>query len=156
MILRRSNILLGDPSICNGLSLYALIIILFHFNLLAQFLLKLTNSVGFCLRHEGDVRAFQFADDGGGSSDEEDLSGGETPPRTGEEHELKDKLLRKYSGYISTLKHEFSKKKKKGKLPREARQTLFDWWNLHDKWPYPTVTPKQNTYTSMALINFKP
>ncbi|KAI5329789.1 hypothetical protein L3X38_029186 [Prunus dulcis] len=80
--------------------------------------------------------------DGGGSSDEEDLSGGETSPRTGEEHELKDKLLRKYSGYISTLKHEFSKKKKKGKLPREARQTLFDWWNLHEKWPYPTEADK--------------
>ncbi|RXH96210.1 hypothetical protein DVH24_008714 [Malus domestica] len=84
--------------------------------------------------------------DAAGSSDEEDWSGGEIEaqdsPRTKEDHELKDKLLRKYSGYISTLKHEFSKTKKKGKLPKEARQILFDWWNLHYKWPYPTEADK--------------
>lgn len=80
-------------------------------------------------------------------SSSEDLSGGESiemqeSQRTSEERELKDNLLRKYSGYISTLKHEFSKKKKKGKLPREARQTLLTWWNIHYKWPYPTVSVK--------------
>lgn len=56
-----------------------------------------------------------------------------------EDRELKDKLHRKYSGYISLLKNEFSNKKKKAKLPREARQVLLDWWTLHYKWPYPTV-----------------
>ncbi|KAM5572005.1 homeobox protein knotted-1-like 6 [Rosa sericea] len=82
------------------------------------------------------------------SSDDEDLSGGEIDvqdsdhQRTREDHELKDKLLRKYSGYISTLKHEFSKKKKKGKLPKDAKQILTDWWNLHYKWPYPTEVDK--------------
>jgi hypothetical protein len=40
------------------------------------------------------------------------------------------------------LKLEFSKKKKKGKLPREARQALLDWWNVHNKWPYPTEGDK--------------
>lgn len=55
------------------------------------------------------------------------------------DRETKDNLIRKYGSYISTLKHEFSKKKKKGKLPKEARQILFDWWNLHYNWPYPTV-----------------
>ena len=76
-----------------------------------------------------------------GSSDE-DVSGGEMEEcqRADEDRELKDKLLRKYSGYISSLKHEFSKKKKKGKLPKEARQILLDWWNIHYKWPYPTVS----------------
>ncbi|GMN45925.1 hypothetical protein TIFTF001_015113 [Ficus carica] len=59
-----------------------------------------------------------------------------------EDRELKDKLLRKYSGYISTLKHEFSKKKKKGKLPKEARQILLDWWTRHSRWPYPTEADK--------------
>lgn len=82
-------------------------------------------------------------DETGGSSEEE-LSGGEIEmhdncQRSIEDRELKDKLMRKYSGYISTLKHEFSKKKKKGKLPKEARQTLLGWWNIHYKWPYPTV-----------------
>lgn len=83
-------------------------------------------------------------DETAGSSEEE-LSGGEiemiqdNSQRSCEDRELKDKLMRKYSGYISTLKHEFSKKKKKGKLPKEARQVLLDWWNIHYKWPYPTV-----------------
>ncbi|KAF8378263.1 hypothetical protein HHK36_029602 [Tetracentron sinense] len=79
-------------------------------------------------------------------SSEEDFSGGEIEVqeshRTGEDRELKDRLLRKYSGYISTLKQEFSKKKKKGKLPKEARQTLLDWWSIHHKWPYPTEADK--------------
>ena len=82
-------------------------------------------------------------DEGGGSS-EEDLSGGEMegldfPRLAGEDRELKDKLLRKYSGYISNLKHQFSKKKKIGRLPKEATQILLDWWTLHYIWPYPTV-----------------
>lgn len=64
----------------------------------------------------------------------------EAEPQTkGENRDLKDKLLRRFGSHISTLKLEFSKKKKKGKLPKEARQTLFEWWSVHYKWPYPTV-----------------
>ncbi|OMO59984.1 hypothetical protein CCACVL1_24486 [Corchorus capsularis] len=89
--------------------------------------------------------AILIHDEAVGSSEEE-LSGGEMEAledyQTNEDRELKEKLLRKYSGYISTLKHEFSKKKKKGKLPKEARQTLLDWWNVHYKWPYPTEADK--------------
>ncbi|KAF6159130.1 hypothetical protein GIB67_032747, partial [Kingdonia uniflora] len=59
-----------------------------------------------------------------------------------EDRELKLQLLRKYSGYLGTLKQEFSKKKKKGKLPKEARQILMDWWNKHYKWPYPSEQQK--------------
>ncbi|XP_031476443.1 homeobox protein knotted-1-like 6 isoform X1 [Nymphaea colorata] len=85
------------------------------------------------------------SDEQAGSSDDE-LSAGEVEtqdsnPRS-QEHDLKEKLLRKYSGYLSSLKQEFSKKKKKGKLPKEARQMLLDWWNLHYKWPYPTEADK--------------
>lgn len=58
----------------------------------------------------------------------------------GEDRNLKDRLLRRYGSHIGTLKLEFSKKKKKGKLPKEARQTLLNWWNVHYKWPYPTVS----------------
>ena len=53
--------------------------------------------------------------------------------------ELKGQLLRKYSGYLGSLKQEFLKKKKNGKLPKEARQQLLDWWSRHYKWPYPSV-----------------
>ncbi|XP_030940850.1 homeobox protein knotted-1-like 6 [Quercus lobata] len=85
------------------------------------------------------------SDEVDGSSDE-DVSGGEIEAlecqRSNEDRELKDKLLRKYSGYIGSLKQEFSKKKKKGKLPKEARQILLEWWNVHYKWPYPTEADK--------------
>ncbi|CAH1433964.1 unnamed protein product [Lactuca virosa] len=74
-------------------------------------------------------------------SSEEDLSGGETDS-TLMSQELKDTLIRKFGGRISSLKQEFNKKKKKGKLPNEARQTLLDWWNSHIKWPYPTEGDK--------------
>ncbi|XWS48183.1 hypothetical protein CRYUN_Cryun13aG0051500 [Craigia yunnanensis] len=84
-------------------------------------------------------------DEAAGSS-EEDFSGGEVEAQEdyqiNEEREVKEKLFRKYSGYISTLKHEFSKRKKKVKLPKEARQILLNWWNVHYKWPYPTEADK--------------
>ncbi|XP_019445427.1 PREDICTED: homeobox protein knotted-1-like 6 [Lupinus angustifolius] len=85
------------------------------------------------------------SDDGGVSSDEYfstgdgDVQDGQS---RGEDNDLKDKLLRKFGSHIGTLKLEFSKKKKKGKLPKEARQTLLQWWNLHYKWPYPTEADK--------------
>lgn len=63
-------------------------------------------------------------------------------PLQNEDKQFKEQLLRKYRGYISTLKHEFMKKKKKGKFPKEARQQLLDWWSEHSKWPYPTETEK--------------
>ena len=59
-------------------------------------------------------------------------------PSTGD-MELKNRLLNKYSGYLSSLWKELSRKKKKGKLPRDARQKLLHWWQLHYRWPYPSV-----------------
>nr|CAD1838342.1 unnamed protein product [Ananas comosus var. bracteatus] len=86
-------------------------------------------------------------DEAAAGSSEEELSGGETQAHESshlknEYRDLKDKLLRKYSGYFRSLKQEFSKKKKKGKLPKEARQKLLDWWTAHYKWPYPTEADK--------------
>ncbi|XP_021727071.1 homeobox protein knotted-1-like 6 isoform X2 [Chenopodium quinoa] len=85
------------------------------------------------------------AEEGPVSSDE-DYSAGEVDVQDlqpkDEERDLKDQLLRKFGSHISSLKLEFSKKKKKGKLPREARQMLFEWWNAHYKWPYPTEADK--------------
>ncbi|KAM7483186.1 hypothetical protein LguiB_007769 [Lonicera macranthoides] len=80
-------------------------------------------------------------------SSEEEFSAGEIDVQecysAREDQELKDNLLRKYSGYISSLKHGFSNKKKKGKLPKEARETMLDWWSIHYKWPYPTEADKR-------------
>ncbi|KDP26623.1 hypothetical protein JCGZ_17781 [Jatropha curcas] len=86
-----------------------------------------------------------LSDEAAPSSDEE-LSGGEVEvpeaqPRS-EDRDLKDRLFRRFGSQISTLKLEFSKKKKKGKLPKEARQSLLEWWNVHYKWPYPTEADK--------------
>ncbi|KAK7321615.1 hypothetical protein VNO77_32429 [Canavalia gladiata] len=105
----------------------------------------------------GPVRI--FSDDkceGAGSSEEDqDNSGGETElpeidPRA-EDRELKNHLLRKYSGYLSSLKQELSKKKKKGKLPKDARQKLLNWWELHYKWPYPSESEKVALAESTGL-----
>ncbi|XP_004498934.1 homeotic protein knotted-1 isoform X1 [Cicer arietinum] len=105
----------------------------------------------------GPVRI--FPDDkceGVGSSEEDqENSGGETElpeidPRA-EDRELKNHLLKKYSGYLSSLKQELSKKKKKGKLPKEARQKLLNWWELHYKWPYPSESEKVALAESTGL-----
>ncbi|XP_057718308.1 homeotic protein knotted-1-like [Arachis stenosperma] len=107
----------------------------------------------------GPVRIFQdekCEGEGGGSSEEEqENSGGDTEvaeidPRA-EDRELKNHLLRKYSGYLSSLKQELSKKKKKGKLPKEARQKLLNWWELHYKWPYPSESEKVALAESTGL-----
>ncbi|KAK8501963.1 hypothetical protein V6N12_019699 [Hibiscus sabdariffa] len=68
-----------------------------------------------------------------------------------EDGELKGQLLRKYSGYLGSLKQEFMKKKKKGKLPKEARQQLLDWWSRHYKWPYPSESQKLDLAESTGL-----
>lgn len=82
----------------------------------------------------------------GGSMDEEDCSMGEEDyqwaVQHSEETELKDLLLRKYSGNLCRLKQRFMKKKKRRNLSKEARQKLLHWWELHQKWPYPSETEK--------------
>uniref|UniRef100_A0A0D9VXA8 Homeobox domain-containing protein n=1 Tax=Leersia perrieri TaxID=77586 RepID=A0A0D9VXA8_9ORYZ len=68
-----------------------------------------------------------------------------------EDKELKSHLLNKYSGYLSSLWRELSKKKKKGKLPRDARQKLLHWWQLHYRWPYPSELEKAALAESTGL-----
>ncbi|KAK4755087.1 hypothetical protein SAY87_008844 [Trapa incisa] len=68
-----------------------------------------------------------------------------------EDRELKRQLLQKYSGYLGSLKQEFMKKRKKGKLPKEARQQLLDWWTRHYKWPYPSESQKLALAESTGL-----
>lgn len=86
-----------------------------------------------------------------GSSEEEvDVNNSFIDPQA-EDRELKSQLLRKYSGYLGSLKQEFMKKRKKGKLPKEARQQLLDWWSRHYKWPYPSVTICLMSYSSRCF-----
>ncbi|XP_076919997.1 homeobox protein knotted-1-like LET6 [Bidens hawaiensis] len=89
--------------------------------------------------------------DKNGSSDEEvDVNNNLVDPQA-EDRELKGQLLRKYSGYLGSLKQEFMKKRKKGKLPKEARQQLLDWWTRHYKWPYPSEAQKLALAESTGL-----
>ncbi|KAL5578753.1 hypothetical protein UlMin_011195 [Ulmus minor] len=86
-----------------------------------------------------------------GSSEEEvDVNQSFIDPQA-EDGELKGQLLRKYSGYLGSLKQEFMKKRKKGKLPKEARQQLLDWWGRHYKWPYPSESQKVALAESTGL-----
>ncbi|GAV73206.1 ELK domain-containing protein/KNOX1 domain-containing protein/KNOX2 domain-containing protein/Homeobox_KN domain-containing protein [Cephalotus follicularis] len=86
-----------------------------------------------------------------GSSEEEvDVNNKLIDPQA-EDQELKGQLLRKYSGYLGSLKQEFMKKRKKGKLPKDARQQLLDWWSRHYKWPYPSESQKLALAESTGL-----
>lgn len=94
-----------------------------------------------------ELRCYLFLDGGGGGNTEKygssddgiDMDDENYIDPQAEDRELKGQLLRRYSGYLGSLKKEFLKKRKKGKLPKEARQQLLDWWNRHLKWPYPSV-----------------
>ena len=89
------------------------------------------------------VREFEKVEDEGAILDEEmeeelvNCEGGVDP--LVEDQKLKERLLQKYRGHIQKLRQQFMRKRKKGKLPKEARQRLLEWWNQHYKWPYPTV-----------------
>ncbi|KAI8000586.1 Homeobox protein SBH1 [Camellia lanceoleosa] len=91
-----------------------------------------------------------YACDRNGSSEEEADVNNFIDPHA-EDKELKGQLLRKYSGYLGSLKQEFMKKRKKGKLPKEARQQLLEWWSRHYKWPYPSESQKLALAESTGL-----
>ncbi|XP_014496284.1 homeobox protein knotted-1-like 1 isoform X1 [Vigna radiata var. radiata] len=87
----------------------------------------------------------------GGGASEEELSCGEMEEVEGRissslscqgDQNLKEMLLRKYSGHFSALRKEFLKRRKKGKLPKDSKMALMDWWNTHHRWPYPTEEEK--------------
>ncbi|XP_062213320.1 homeobox protein knotted-1-like 4 [Phragmites australis] len=111
---------------------------------------------------EAQIDSFALDDnsyEGGGSSDEDEQETGDTAglplpeigSPCGEDKELKNRLLNKYSGYLSSLWRELSRKKKKGKLPRDARQKLLHWWQLHYRWPYPSELEKAALAESTGL-----
>ncbi|KAK7262126.1 hypothetical protein RJT34_29686 [Clitoria ternatea] len=85
-----------------------------------------------------------------GASDDAEVQNSIIDPQA-EDQELKGQLLRRYSGYLGSLKQEFMKKRKKGKLPKEARQQLLEWWSRHYKWPYPSESQKMALAESTGL-----
>ncbi|XP_047342499.1 homeobox protein knotted-1-like 1 isoform X2 [Impatiens glandulifera] len=106
--------------------------------------------------------SFNFADyhsDERGCSSDEDFCGRDVEPAESQEsssthvndQELKEMLMQKYSGNLSGLRKEFLKKRKKGKLPKDARMTLLDWWNNHYRWPYPTEEEKTSLSEATGL-----
>ncbi|XP_075489177.1 homeobox protein knotted-1-like LET6 isoform X2 [Primulina tabacum] len=97
-----------------------------------------------------DSACGEAVDINGSSEEEFDVNNSFIDPQA-EDRELKGQLLRKYSGYLGNLKQEFMKKRKKGKLPKEARQQLLDWWSRHYKWPYPSESQKLALAESTGL-----
>ncbi|MED6175119.1 hypothetical protein PIB30_075443 [Stylosanthes scabra] len=97
------------------------------------------------ISHHNHNKANHPSDEAGGGSCSElegdEFGNGRWTCGVGDK-EIKDMLLSKYSGYLSSLRKEFLKKKKKGKLPKHARIALMDWWNSHYRWPYPTEEEK--------------
>uniref|UniRef100_I1PFX7 Homeobox domain-containing protein n=1 Tax=Oryza glaberrima TaxID=4538 RepID=I1PFX7_ORYGL len=101
------------------------------------------------LQHGGD--ADSNCEGTGSSEEEQDTSCPEAEEIDPSDKQLKHQLLMKYGGSLGDLRQAFSKRTKKGKLPKEARLKLLHWWELHyDKWPYPSV--RTHIYAS-HLIN---
>lgn len=67
---------------------------------------------------------------------------GEAPPsalgRDAEELLLQH-LKRHHAASILSLKAEFVRKRKNGKLPKDAITLLKAWWTSNFVWPYPSV-----------------
>ncbi|MQM02130.1 hypothetical protein Taro_034894 [Colocasia esculenta] len=88
----------------------------------------------------------------GSSEEDQEASEGETEhpsecdPRA-EDRELKQRLLKKYSGYLRGLKQE----KKKTNCQKMPGQKLLNWWELHYKWPYPSEEEKVALAESTGL-----
>lgn len=55
---------------------------------------------------------------------------------------LRQQLKRRYNESLQSLRDEFSKRVKKGKLPESSSAVLKDWWNKHLIYPYPSEEDK--------------
>ncbi|KAH1098287.1 hypothetical protein J1N35_015208 [Gossypium stocksii] len=147
----------ADPELDEFMETYCDMLVKFKSDLSRPFDEATTflNKIEMQLRNLCTGASIRGPSDEGGVSSDEDISGGEVEGQEGqgksEDRVLKDRLLRRFGSHISSLKLEFSKKKKKGKLPREARQTLLEWWDVHYKWPYPTEADKLALAESTGL-----
>lgn len=133
-----STCLVADPELDEFMETYCQVLVKYKSDLARPF------DEATVFLNNIETQLSNLCKDDGTVSSEEEFSGAEKENTqvSREDQELKDTLLRKFGGHISSLRHEFSKKKKKGKLPNEARQTLLEWWDSHYKWPYPTEADK--------------
>ncbi|KAI7725412.1 hypothetical protein M8C21_020233 [Ambrosia artemisiifolia] len=155
-----STIVGQDPALDQFMEAYCEMLIKYEQELSKPF----KEAMVFLSRMESQFKAISFSNsdsgcgeggmDRNGSSEEEldvDMNNNSMVDPQAEDRELKGQLLRKYSGYLGSLKQEFMKKRKKGKLPKEARQQLLDWWTRHYKWPYPSEAQKLALAESTGL-----
>lgn len=68
-----------------------------------------------------------------------------------EEEEIQRDLKRRYAGSLVKLKLEFLKRRKKGKLPKDAKNELKTWWCQHILWPYPSEDDKKELQLNSGL-----
>nr|CAD58394.2 putative knotted-1-like protein [Helianthus tuberosus] len=155
-----SSIVGQDPALDQFMEAYCEMLIKYEQELSKPF----KEAMLFLSRMESQFKAITFSNsdsgcgeggmDRNGSSEEEldvDMNNNGMVDPQAEDRELKGQLLRKYSGYLGSLKQEFMKKRKEGKLPKEARQQLLDWWTRHYKWPYPSEAQKLALAESTGL-----
>ncbi|KAK7276530.1 hypothetical protein RIF29_17671 [Crotalaria pallida] len=139
-----------DPSLDQFMEAYCEMLIKYEQELSKPF----KEAMLFFSTVESQLKALQvstdFGESGSTSQNEGDMHENNIDTQA-EDRELKVQLLRKYSGYLGGLKKEFMKKKKNGKLPKEARHQLLEWWNKHYKWPYPSESQKQALAESTGL-----
>ncbi|KAL6140167.1 hypothetical protein ACLB2K_058468 [Fragaria x ananassa] len=86
----------------------------------------------------------------GGSSEEAGVNENCIDPRA-KDWDIRAKLLQKYGGSLGSLSQELKKKKKNGKLPKEARVQLQEWWSRNYTWPYPSEPQKLALAASTGL-----
>ncbi|KAL5571228.1 hypothetical protein UlMin_020825 [Ulmus minor] len=152
---RSANYMAEDPALDQFMEAYCEMLTKYEQELTKPF----KEAMLFLSRTEGQLKALAVSstdsasgDLGQNGSSEEEVDASESliDPQA-EDRELKVQLLRKYSGYLGSLKQEFLKKKKNGKLPKEARQQLLEWWSRHYKWPYPSEAQKLALAESTGL-----
>lgn len=59
------------------------------------------------------------------------------------EEQVQVHLKRRHAACILSLREEFMRKRKKGKLPQDATSTLKTWWQANLVWPYPGDADKR-------------
>uniref|UniRef100_A0A8R7VFM8 Homeobox domain-containing protein n=1 Tax=Triticum urartu TaxID=4572 RepID=A0A8R7VFM8_TRIUA len=144
----------ADPELDQFMETYRDMLVMYSQELTRQ----IQEANQFLRSAEAHIDSFALGDNndecGGSSSEDEQETCDVAGLPSGKGKQLKSQPLDKYSGYLRGLWRELSgkkKKKKSGRLPREARQRLLHWWQLHQGWPYPSEPEKQALAESTGL-----
>lgn len=99
----------------------------------------------------GERRAPATVDEHADASDDFDKILSSASERRDHEERLRQDLKRKYAKNILTLKSEFMRKRKKGKLPDASTEVLKKWWSENIVWPYPSDEAKSELIAKTNL-----